>query len=53
MFTKKDFESERFRYILICMGWIEKSRNYGQSIKIIDNIISTYPSTTYFEDSKK
>lgn len=36
-----------------CIGWLEKVKNYGQSIKIIDTILSTFPSTTFFSDSKK
>ena len=28
-------------------------KNYGQSIKIIDIILNTYPSTSFFGDTRK
>ena len=35
IFEKESFHHERFTYMAICLQSIEKHKNYGQSIKVL------------------
>lgn len=53
IFLVEIFQGERINYMNTCIGWLEKGKNYGQSIKLLDAILSTFPSSSFFADSKK
>lgn len=47
------FQNERLNYISTCVNWLQGERNYGQAVRMIDNIVSTFPTSTYIFDSRK
>jgi len=53
IFTLELFQGERANYLNICIGWMEKGRNYGQAVRLIDYILSTYPTSAFFGENKK
>lgn len=53
IFSVEIFQGERSNYLSICLGWLEKIKNYGQSLKLIDIILATFPSSTFFSDTQK
>ena len=53
IFMVEIFQAERVNYLTTCIGWLERTKNYGQSLKLIDSIISTYPISSFFGESRK
>jgi hypothetical protein len=47
-FTVETFQGERINYLNTCIGWLERIKNYGQSIKLIDTILLTFPTSSFF-----
>jgi len=53
IFTVEIFQGERINYLTVCLGWLEKIKNYGQSIKLIDTILLTFPISSFFGETRK
>ena len=46
--TLELFQNERNNYLTTCISWLQKGRNYGQAVRLIDYIVSTYPTSAFF-----